>query len=219
MEATLSNQARETRIIKLLILDDHPLVRRGLMAAAENSSDCEVVGEAAHSTGIVEQVTRVTPDVVILDIRLGTGASGIEVARELRRRFIALKILVLSSYNQQPYVQELHRIGVNGYLLKTVPAAAVLDAVRAIVQGESVFEPTVLSRLTRRSGITAHEAELLQLVADGLGNREIAKRLSISISGVQVGLASVFRKLRVQNRTAAVVKAASMGIIVIEETA
>lgn len=216
---TMSSNQSATQKIKLLVVDDHPLIRQGLAAAAGASSDCQVVDEAAHPGAVVDQVRRLTPDVVILDVKLGKGSNGIDVARELRREFSAVKILVLSNYDSEPYIREFHRIGASGYLLKSAPPSAVLDAVRAIVQGEAIFDPLVLSRLTRHSGISAREAELLQLVAGGLGNREIAQRLSISISGVQVGLASVFRKLGVQNRTAAVVKAASVGIIVIEETA
>lgn len=217
MEATISSQAPETRRIKLLILDDHPLVRRGLMAAAEDSSDCEVVGEAAHSAGIVGQVTRLAPDVVVLDIRLGTGVSGIEIARMLRKRFAAMKILVLSNYDSEPYVRELREIGIDGYLLKSATPSAVLDAVRTVFEGETVFDPNVLARFARPSGVTSREAEILQLAAEGLGNQEIAYRLNMSVTSVQVSLASAFAKLGVHNRTAAVVQAARLGVIVIDD--
>lgn len=143
LEATLSNQGAMHKI-KIFVLDDHPLIRQGLAAAARASSDCEVVGEAAHPSGLGEQITRLMPDVVVLDVRLGMGGSGIEVARDLRRRFASLKILVLSNYDIQAYAQEFHRIGVNGYLLKTASTRAVLDAVRAVADGETVFDPAIL---------------------------------------------------------------------------
>jgi len=207
-------------IIRVLVVDDHPWVATALRAAAREYPDCEIVGEVLDAAVAMEAVAYLRPNVVILDIRSGRSGNGIDLARQLRGGFPDLKIVVLSGYDLYPYVRDLYRFGVDGYLLKSEPMSAVLEAVRSVVAGTSVFDPKVLARLrvwVDGAELTDGEIDMLEMVAEGLANDQIAERLSISRRGVERIVTNVFGKLGARNRTEAVVRAAQLGLVVIDD--
>lgn len=213
----------------MLVVDDHPLMISGLRAVAQEFPDCEIVGDAQDAASAVEAVETLQPDIVILEIRLGKSNGGIDVARQIKKQFTHVKILVLSAYDMHIYVRDLYRIGVDGYLLKTEPPGAVFEAIRSLAHDGVVFSREIMTRLAmpmggEQAGSASHGAEftdseldLLQLLAGGLTNNEIAQRLTISRSGVDGHLKNVFGKLGARNRTEAVVRAAQLGFIVTDD--
>jgi len=218
--------------IRVLIIDDHPLIRQGLRSAIRDSDDCELAGEAGSPAGIVRLVAERRPEVVILDIRLGeSGSSGIGVARQLTGHFPALKVLVLSAHTLEPYVRELQRIGVHGILPKSVPSASVLDAVRCVVRGERIFGAGAGGHLGPEPGspvptpawltgqVTSREADVLQMFASGVSDAQIAGQLAMTIGDVQAILASAAGKLGADSAGEAVAMAAERGIIVVDDFA
>ena len=207
-----------------MVVDDHPIVRQGLRTALEKTTDFEVVGEADNADDAISAVELLDPDVVLLDIRLKGGRSGVEVAGRLRSMTPALKIVVLTNHAQEPYLRAMVEAGVDGYLLKDTPPNQIVEALGMIVEGRSVYSDSVSSSLVtgylRSQGagnLTAREAEVLQLVADGLSNEEVASRLEIGQKAVQLHLTRIYTKLEVSGRTDAIVQAAKRGIIIIDE--
>lgn len=207
-----------------MVVDDHPIVRQGLRTALEKTTDFEVIGEADNADDAISAVELLDPDVVLLDIRLKGGRSGVEVAGRLRSTMPALKIVVLTNHAQEPYLRAMVEAGVDGYLLKDTPPNQIVEALGMIVEGRSVYSDSVSSSLVtgylRSQGagnLTAREAEVLQLVADGLSNEEVATRLEIGQKAVQLHLTRIYTKLEVSGRTDAIVQAAKRGIIIIDE--
>lgn len=207
-----------------MVVDDHPIVRQGLRNALEKTTDFEVIGEADNADDAISAVELLDPDVVLLDIRLKGGRSGVEVAGRLRGTMPALKIVVLTNHAQEPYLRAMVEAGVDGYLLKDTPPNQIVEALGMIVEGRSVYSDSVSSSLVtgylRSQGagnLTAREAEVLQLVADGLSNEEAATRLEIGQKAIQLHLTRIYTKLEVSGRTDAIVQAAKRGIIIIDE--
>lgn len=196
-------------MIRLLIVDDHPVVRRGLRAVFEAEPDLEVVGEAASGAEALELA--VLADVVLLDLRLGSGLSGVEVLERLTQR-----VLVLTTYDTDGDILAAVEAGAAGYLLKDAPTDELLGAIRAVARGEIVLAPPVAARLVHRMrapGLSAREVELVALVARGHSNRQIARDLFISEATVKSHLVHIFAKLDVDNRTAAVSAARERGLL------
>jgi len=218
----------ESRITVLLV-DDHEMARRGLAAALCEAPDCEVVGEASTAGEALTEVRRLLPRVVVLDVSLADSKeNGVDVARQIRKQIPRTQIVVFTNYAIDAYVRQMLEIGVGGYLLKTAPISAVLNAIRLVATGERVYSPEIIARITDPylrqltpaspwlvQTPTAREVEVLQLASEGLSNNEIALRLSISSSSVRMHLANTFEKLGARNRTDAVVKGARVGVIVI----
>ena len=209
---------------RVLIVDDHPIVRQGVRAAIETSSEFIVVGEADNADDAIAAVKMLAPDLVMLDIRIKGGRSGIEVANELRAMRTDLKIVILSNHAQEPYLRAMIEAGVDGYLLKDTPPSQILQAVEKVVEGTNVFSealsPVVSSAYLEKEAsgnLSSVEAEVLQMVADGVSNQEIASRLRLDQKVVQMHLARSFAKLGVADRDAAIAKASDSGIIVIDE--
>jgi DNA-binding NarL/FixJ family response regulator len=209
---------------RVMVVDDHPIVRQGLRTALEKTTNFEIVGEADNADDAISAVELLDPDVMLLDIRLKGGRSGVEVAGRLRTLRPALKIVVLTNHAQEPYLRAMVEAGVDGYLLKDTPPNQIVEALGMIVEGRSVYSDSVSSSLVtgylRSQGagnLTAREAEVLQLVADGLSNEEVANRLEIGQKAVQLHLTRIYTKLGVSGRTDAIVQAAKRGIIIIDQ--
>ncbi len=215
--------------IRVLLADDHALVRQGIRRFLEESGDIEVVAEAENGVEALQLAATCQPDVMLLDIRMPQ-MSGVEVAREMKRRFPEVRILVLTAYDDDPYVFALLRAGVDGYLLKTASGDDVVNAVRALYRGEMALSPEVTGKVVRQIAsrkpagaaeqvepLTDRELEILRLAARGLTNRAIGYALKISHRTVQGHLANIYGKLGVNNRTEAVTEALKRGWIVIEE--
>ncbi len=208
--------------IRVVLADDHAVVRKGIREFLEEAPDIHVVGEAADGEAVKELIHRQHPNVVILDLRMPK-ATGIEVTRWIRRFFPEMGVLILSAYDDDPYIVAALEAGANGYVLKTATPEELIAAVRAVYRGQSALDTAIAQKLLRRltgraapaaiEPLTPREREVLQLVAQGLTNRAIGRRLGISDRTVQGHLANIYEKLQVNSRTEAVTKALQLGFI------
>jgi DNA-binding NarL/FixJ family response regulator len=206
--------------IRLLIVDDHPVVRDGLRGMFAGNDEFEVVGEAPDGVTAVARATALRPDVVLMDLRM-PGGDGVSAISELSQRKLPARILVLTTYDTDSDVLAAIEAGATGYLLKDAPPDELLRGVRAAARGDSVLSPTVASRLVGRmrapvpasEPLSQRELEVLGLVARGTGNREAAARLFISEATVKTHLMHIYAKLGVNDRAAAVAAAFDRGLL------
>ncbi|MFG2408423.1 response regulator [Streptomyces brevispora] len=209
------------RVITLIVVDDHPVVRNGLRGMFDSAAEFQVLGEAADGVEGVEMAVRLDPDVVLMDLRM-PGGGGVAAITELTRRGARSRVLVLTTYDTDSDTLPAIEAGATGYLLKDAPREELFTAVRAAADGRTVLSPAVASRLISRvrtpvaSGsetLSAREREVLELVARGTSNREIAAVLFISEATVKTHLTHVFAKLGAKDRAAAVAVAYDRGIL------
>lgn len=208
------------RVITLLVVDDHPVVRDGLRGMFAAAPGFEVLGEAADGVAAVELTTRLDPDVVLMDLRM-PGGGGVAAIAELARLGARSRVLVLTTYDTDSDTLSAIEAGATGYLLKDAPRDELFTAVRAAADGRTVLSPAVASRLVSRvrapapghEPLSAREREVLGLVARGTSNREIAAELFISEATVKTHLTHVFAKLGAKDRAAAVAVAYQRGIL------
>ena len=204
--------------IRLLIADDHPVVRDGLRAMLATQPDMELVGEAATGTEAVTQARAMRPDVVLMDLQM-PGLDGPGAIATLREQAPEVRVLVLTTYGTDADITRAVDAGATGYLLKDAPREQLFGAIRAAARGESVLSPSVATRVLGRMRAPAEEAlsprelEFLQAVARGLSNKDIGRQLYVSEATVKTHLLRVFSKLGVDDRTAAVTVALERGII------
>ncbi len=204
--------------LRLLLVDDHELVRAGLRTFLELQSDMEVVGEAATAERALALVGSVAPDIVLMDLML-PGMSGVEAVRRLQRDHPDVKVVVLTSYAGQESVLAAVRAGVAGYLLKDVGPTELADALRAAHAGQARLHPRVAATVmqsvvdTARDVLTPREHEVLRLVARGLSNRLIARELALSEKTVKTHVSAVLAKLGVLDRTQAALYAVRAGLV------
>jgi len=204
--------------IRLLIVDDHPIVRDGLRGAFTGSPEFEVVGEARDGAEAVARATALRPDVVLMDLRM-PGVDGVEAIRRLHREAPAVRVLVLTTFDTDSDVLPAIEAGATGYLLKDAPVEDLLRAVRAAAKGEAVLAPTVAGRLMGKvrepapSVLSQRELQVLKLIADGATNREAAAKLFISEASIKTHLLHIYEKLGVRDRAAAVVEAFRRGLV------
>jgi DNA-binding NarL/FixJ family response regulator len=203
--------------IRVLLGDDHTLVRQGLRRVIESTDGIEVIGEAASGTEMVRLVKEAEPDVVVLDIRMPE-MDGIEACRQILAQTPGTKVVMLTAYDDRHFVVEAVRAGAQGYVLKSKDADHLLQAIRLVQEGHMVIDPELvlaladeLSVATERDvsaeRLTEREIEVLQLLAFGYTNRDIAKRLYISPDTVKTHLEHIYQKLGASDRTAAVAEA------------
>ena len=205
--------------VRLVLADDHPVVRDGIRSTLETVADFEVVGEAADGVAAVALVEELDPDVLVVDLRM-PGGGGVEAIRVLAERGSRCRVLVLTTYDTDSDAVAAVEAGATGYLLKDAPTADLVDAVRRTAAGEAVLSPAVAARLlshVRAPGgatpLSAREREVLGLVARGTSNRRIAEHLFVSEATVKTHLSHVFDKLGVSDRAAAVAVAYERGIL------
>ncbi|MFI8360253.1 response regulator [Streptomyces sp. NPDC085612] len=204
--------------VRLLLADDHPVVRAGLRAVLDTEADFEVVAEAATAERAVELAAREPVDVVLMDLQFGPGMHGSEATALITSRPGAPRVLVLTTYDTDADILAAVEAGAAGYLLKDAPPEELAAAVRTAAAGRSALAPAVALRLMDRmrtpaEALTKRELEVLQLVADGLSNQQISKRLFLSQATVKSHLVHVYAKLGVDSRTAAVAAAATRRLI------
>lgn len=229
-QTALERNDQETqRIIRVLLADDHALVREGTRRLIDAESDLEVVAEAASGEEAIEAVKQTKPDIAIIDIAM-PGIGGIEATRAIKADYPETAILVLSAYDDEPYLVALLEAGAAGFLLKNVKGHELVDALRAVARGESVLQPELSEKVMRRVSsrpatsertsdlLSEREFEVLRLAARGLPNKEIARRLSLSIRTVHSHLANIFMKMHVGSRTEAVLIALRQGMISLQDT-
>jgi len=215
--------------IRVVIADDHALVREGTRQILEDQPGLAVVGEAADGEEAVALASRLRPDVVLMDIAMPR-LNGIEATRLIKQASPSTSVLVLTAYDDDQYIYALLDAGAAGYLLKNVRGDELAQAVRAVAEGESVLHPAIASKVFKRytspgqaSGqeemepLTERESEVLAMAAKGLSNKMIARDLNLSDRTVQVHLSNIFGKLGVASRTEAVITALRRGLLRLEE--
>ncbi|UYM03435.1 response regulator [Solicola gregarius] len=205
-------------MIRLVLVDDHPVVRAGVRALLEGQDDLTVVGEASDADGATETVRRTRPDVVLMDLNLGSGRGGAEATADVRELPDPPQVLVLTTYDTEADILAAVDAGAAGYLLKDAPADELFRAVRGTARGETVLAPAVAATLVRRAStpgpvLTDREVEIVELLAKGLANKEMAKRLLVSEATVKSHLSHVYAKLGVDTRAGAVATAIERRII------
>ncbi|GAB2752740.1 response regulator [Amycolatopsis magusensis] len=206
-------------MIRLLLVDDHPIVRDGLRGAFVGETDLEIAGEAADGAEALVLAGALAPDVVLMDLRMPR-MDGVAAIRELREVAPNSKVLVLTTFDSESDVLPAIEAGATGYLLKDAPTAELLRAVRAAAKGESVLSPAVAVKLlgqmrqpAPKNTLTKREMEVLELVADGATNRMAAAKLFISEASIKTHLLHIYAKLEVRDRAAAVGEAYRRGLL------
>ncbi len=208
--------------VRLLVVDDHPVVRAGIVALLEAEPDLVVVAEAEDGAEVVVLVGEHAPDVVLMDLRM-PGLGGVAATAALRAAHPGVHVLVLTTYDTDHDILRAVEAGATGYLLKDTPRAELVAAVRRAARGETVLAPPVAARLVARlcspspERLTAREVQVLALVARGLPNAGVARELLIGEATVKSHLLRVFAKLGVDDRTAAVTRAMAQGLIAAPE--
>ena len=212
--------------IRVLIVDDHTILREGIRSLLEREPDIEVVGEAADGEEAVAKADQLQPDVVLMDIGMPR-LNGIEATRRIKQAHPAIKVLILSMHDDEEYVRSLMRAGASGFVLKRSAATDLVVALRAAHQGHTVLAPELArmafgtggeaSAASGYDGLTEREIEVLRLIAEGLSNQEIAERLVISIKTVQAHRANIMEKLDLHDAVELTKYAIRKGLIQLDD--
>lgn len=200
-------------IIRVVLADDHAVVRKGIREFLEEDAAIRVVGEASDGEEAIALVAREKPDVAVFDIQMPK-MNGMDATRRVKKEFAQTRVLILTAYDDDPYIFAALQVGASGYLLKTASSDEICRAVHAIASGESVLSPSIAKKLVQRASgketeeiiepLTEREIEVLRFAAKGMSNKQIGTTLSISDRTVQGHLANIYGKLHVATRTEAV---------------
>jgi len=212
-----------TAPIRIVIADDHPLLRDGLIAVLSTQPDFDVIGEAGDGAEAIQKVMALRPDVVLLDLAM-PAMDGVEVLAHLRVSCPAIPVIVFTAFDTDERILGAIQAGARGYLLKGAPRDQVFDAVRVVHRGESLLQPVVASKLLRQmsrareatdtsGALTPRELDVLRLLAQGLQNKEIADNLCLTERTIKFHVTSILTKLQAGNRTQAVTMAVQRGLI------
>jgi DNA-binding NarL/FixJ family response regulator len=209
-------------VIRVILADDHVVVRAGIRQFLEQYNDILVVAEAGNGKEACTLIEQLMPDVAVFDIQMPV-MSGIEAIRWIRSRQLAVGVLVLTAYDDEPYIQAVLQAGANGYVLKTAEPDEIVQSVRDVFMGKSVLDITLVQKLLASTlrqtenppveSLTEREKEIILLVAKGLTNKAIGSQLNISDRTVQNHLANIFAKFGAESRTEAVMRAIALGLI------
>jgi DNA-binding NarL/FixJ family response regulator len=213
-------KAAASPAIRIVLADDHAVVRAGIRQFLEHAGDLTVVAEAEDGEAACALISRHQPDVAVLDIQMPK-ASGIEVTRWVRAQRLPVGVLVLTAYDDDPYIMAVLKAGANGYVLKTAAPAEIIQAVRDVHAGKSTLAPAVVQKLMAQvssqsqaqpvESLSDREVEVLSLAARGYTNKAVGAQLGISDRTVQAHLARIYDKLQATSRTEAVMRAVSLG--------
>jgi len=204
--------------IKILMADDHPVVRAGIRGMLETQSEFQVVAEAENGREAFEQIAKLKPDVVLMDLRMPE-MDGVEAITKIKEKYPDVNILVLTTYDTDADIVRAVEAGATGYLLKDAPREELFRAVRGTAKGETVLAPVVAARLMGKvrdhgeQALSAREIDVLMLVARGASNQDVGEKLHVSTATVKSHLIQIYQKLGVSDRTAAVTTAIERGII------
>ena len=212
---------KQSKDIRVILADDHAVVRAGIRQFLENEDDIHVIAEADDGETAYKLIQENRPDVAVLDIQMPR-ASGIEVTRRVKTDKLGTGLLILTAYDEDPYVKAVLKAGANGYVLKTASPDDIIEAVRDVNEGKSVLDATIAKRMALHTlgkdtqspeSLTDREIEVLTLAAKGLTNKAIGVQLGISNRTVQGHLAHAYEKLQAGSRTEAVMRALSLGFL------
>jgi DNA-binding NarL/FixJ family response regulator len=210
--------------IRVFIVDDHPVVRQGVANVLAYYSDIEVVSEAENAAGLFARIEQAKPDIILLDIRM-PGPSGIEITRRLKRDRPEIKVIILTTYDDDEYLVGALQAGAEGYLLKSASPAVLASAIRRVGMGERLLSPSLVDKVMREFqemaqdktlsefNLNEEDLDILSLIADGATNREIAAELFISTVTAKRRVQEILEKMGASNRTQAAAEAARRGII------
>lgn len=203
--------------IRILLVDDHILMRMGLVTATNGEPDMKVVGEVEDDAEALEACRRHQPDVIVLDLRMPK-QNGFDTIRELRREGVTTRVLVFSNYASGDEIDQAFKAGAQGFVVKDMPLEQLLEAIRAVHRGETYLPSEIASRLNQRtmSPLTPRELEVLQLVAKGFSNKDISDTLHLAEGTVKLHLTNILTKLNVSARTQAILVAVKRGLIELE---
>lgn len=222
-----------TKPIRLILADDHALLRQGTAELLRREPDLEVIGEASNGLEAVELARNLRPDLVAMDVRM-PALSGLEATRRLREIAPEVRVLVLTAYDEDQYIFSLLQAGASGYLLKSAPVSELVKAIHRVYEGETPLDPAIARKIVLHVSdqgaqavvpradehlaeeLTARELDVLHLLTRGLSNRAMADELSISDRTVQTHLTNIFAKLRVNSRMEAVLTAIRRGWLTLE---
>jgi NarL family two-component system response regulator LiaR len=215
---------------RIVIADDHPLLREALVEVFSRQKDMEVVGEANNGEEAIELVSRLKPDIIVMDIMMPK-LDGLEASRQIKKIAPNTAILILTAYDDDNYVLGLLNAGAAGYLMKSARGRDLTEAVRAIRAGESVLHPKIIEKLMKqavtkpgrtiehkaKSFLSDREMEMLKLLATGMSNKEIAEKLCLSLRTVKAHMSNIFTKMNVASRSEALVEALRRELLTLED--
>ena len=203
--------------IRILLADDHIVLRMGLANAANCEPDMVVVGEAENGEDALEAYRKLQPDVIVLDLRMPK-QGGIDTIKALRKEFPAVRALIFSNYVSGDEVLQSFKAGASGFVVKDMPLDYLIDGIRSVYRNEQYLPPEIAATISKRvvSHLSNRELEVLKLVAEGLSNKEIAFKLGLVEGTVKVHLTNILSKLHVNDRTQAIIAATKRGIIQID---
>jgi DNA-binding NarL/FixJ family response regulator len=211
-------------MIRVMIVDDHPIVRQGVRGVLANHPDIQVVGEADNAATLFAIVDSLKPDVILLDIRM-PGQSGIEVTQRLKRDYPNIRVIILTTYDDDEYLFGALRAGAEGYMLKSASQESLADSIRQVARGERLLSPDLVGKIMREfrnlandkaraeSGLTDQELQVLRMIAAGATNKEIAEKLYWSEVTVKRKVQDILEKMGVANRAQAVAEAGKRGLL------
>jgi len=210
--------------IRVVIVDDHPIVRQGVKNVLAYYDDIQVVGEAESAIELFRNLDIFSPTLILMDIRM-PGSSGIDLTRRVKQKNEGIKVIILTTYDDDEFLVNAINAGAEGYLLKSASPAVLAAAIRRVAQGERLISPSLMDSMLRefqemsqadnerRSGLTQEELEIVQLIADGATNREIAQKLYVSSVTVKRKVQEIMEKLDASNRAQAAAEAARRGLV------
>lgn len=218
--------------IKILIVDDHELIRHGIMRVFEGEDDIQIIADVESSSLALEAIKVTPPNIVLMDIQLGGGEDGIAVAEQIKKGYPDIKVVLISMYDDEIYIERAIAAGVDGYVLKDIHRDTLLKAVRVVAKGDTFMDSRITRQLMRQytslkrskqvepltqavpaKTLSPREADVVVQLAHGLSNKEIADKLSISEQTVKTHVYNVFRKLEVGNRIELTLYAVRMGLV------
>ena len=212
-------------MIRVLVVDDHPLFRQGLISTLKQYAEFEVVGQAANGVEAVAKASELQPDVVVMDIRM-PGGDGVEATTAIQQSLPQVKVLILTVSGEESDLFTAIKAGAKGYLLKTVNLQELINSIKLVANGDAIVSPSMAARLLKEfkqveqdragkdhSELSPREREVLQLISDGASNKEIAAQLFISETTVKAHLRSILEKLHVKNRAQAAALAMAKGLL------